>query len=484
MSGTDSPPLISPPENRAANVPEYSVSEISGAVKKTVERDFAFVRVRGELSGVKRHTSGHIYLDLKDERAVLAGVVWKMNARSLRVQPQNGLEVVASGRITTYAGQSKYQIVIEQLQLAGVGALMQLIEERRKKLAAEGLFDEEHKRPLPYLPDVIGVVTSPTGAVIRDILHRLEDRFPRHVLVWPVAAQGERSAAEVSAAVAGFNALKPGGAVPRPDVIIVARGGGSIEDLMSFNEESVVRAVFASKIPVISAVGHETDTTLIDFVADRRAPTPTAAAEIAVPVRGELLSTVIDRAHRLETGRVRLFTLARQRLTDISRALPRRESLLEVPRQRFDHAASKLSSALTMLVHRQRARFVEAAAKLAPGPLQQAAHRQRERVRDFGHRLDLSTRRHVSDLALRLNSSVKLLETLSYRATLERGFALVSRTGKGLVERGGDIKAGDKLQLTFADGTLPATATGTCVTGAAPPVSRKKVKKAGQGDLF
>jgi exodeoxyribonuclease VII large subunit len=484
MSETDSPPLISLADSRTANVPEYTVSEISGAVKKTVERDFAFVRVRGELSGVKRHTSGHIYLDLKDERAVLAGVVWKMNTRALRVEPQNGLEVVASGRLTTYPGQSKYQIVIEQLQLAGIGALMQLIEERRKKLTAEGLFAEEHKRPLPYLPEVIGVVTSPTGAVIRDILHRLQDRFPRRVLVWPVAVQGERSAAEVTAAIAGFNALKPGGPVPRPDVIIVARGGGSIEDLMSFNEENVVRAVFASTIPVISAVGHETDTTLIDFVADRRAPTPTAAAEIAVPVRGELLSTIVDRTHRLETGRVRLFTLARQRLTDITRALPRRERLLEVPRQRFDHAASKLAGALTLLVHRQRARFAEATAKLTPGPLQQSAHRQRERVRDFGHRLQLSAGRHVSDLTQRLNSSVKLLETLSYRATLERGFALVSRTGKGLVERGGEIKAGDKLQLTFADGTVPATATGTCVTGAMPPVSRKKVKKAGQGDLF
>jgi exodeoxyribonuclease VII large subunit len=486
MSEMDSPPLIARPlpadDARAANVPEYTVSEISSAVKKTVERDFAFVRVRGELSGVKRHTSGHVYLDLKDERAVLGGVIWKMNVRALRVQPQNGLEVVATGRLTTYPGQSKYQIVIEQLQLAGVGALMQLIEERRKKLAAEGLFAEERKRALPYLPEVIGVVTSATGAVIRDILHRLEDRFPRHVIVWPVAVQGERSAGEVTAAIQGFNALKPGGRVPRPDVIIVARGGGSIEDLMSFNDEAVVRAVAASEIPIISAVGHETDTTLIDFAADRRAPTPTAAAEMAVPVRSELVHKVVDRAHRLETGRLRVFETARQRLTDIARALPRRERLLEVPRQRFDHAASRLAGALTMLVGAQRARL--AAARLTPGPLLQMVRKDHDKLATLAHHMQLSVQRRVSELSNRMTTNFKLLDTLSYRATLERGFALVSKTGKGLVERGSEIKPGDKLQLTFADGTAPATATGAIVTGATPPVSRKKVKTAGQGDLF
>jgi exodeoxyribonuclease VII large subunit len=483
MSEPESP-LIAGSEPRAANAPEYSVSELSMALKKMVEDGFGFVRVRGELSGVKKHSSGHIYLDLKDERASLAGVIWKMTAPRLRVRPENGLEVIATGRLTTFPGQSKYQIVIDQLQLAGVGALMQLLEQRRKKLAAEGLFDEAHKKPLPYLPSVIGVVTSPTGAVIRDILHRLADRFPRRVVVWPVAVQGERSAAEVTAAIQGFNALKPGGPVPRPDVIIVARGGGSIEDLLSFSEENVVRAVFASTIPIISAVGHETDTTLIDFVSDRRAPTPTAAAEMAVPVRLDLLRQITDRAHRLETGRTRIFTLARQRLTDISRALPRRERLLEIPRQRFDHAAAKLGGALTLLVHKQRARFDTASARLSPTPMLQSARRQRERVRDFAHRMQLSTQRRVIDLAQSLNAAGKLLETLSYRSILDRGFALVSKTGRGLVERGTEIKAGDKLEITFADGAVPATATGAIVTGARPPVSRKKVKTAGQGDLF
>jgi exodeoxyribonuclease VII large subunit len=272
--------------------------------------------------------------------------------------------------------------------------------------------------------------------------------------------------------------------VPRPDVIIVARGGGSIEDLLSFSEESVVRAVFASTIPIISAVGHETDTTLIDFVSDRRAPTPTAAAEMAVPVRAELIRTMLDHGRRIEGGRLRVFTQARQRLTDIARALPRRDSLLAIPRQRFDHAGAKLGTALTMLVQRQSTRLQVATGRLTPGKLQQSARHQSEVLNGLVHRLGLAARRRTTDLAQRMAGSVKLLETLSYRATLQRGFALVSRTGKGLVERGKDVKAGDRLQITFADGTLPAQATGTMVTGAAPPVRREKVKTAGQGDLF
>jgi len=484
MSETDSPALIADAEPGIANVPEFTVSEISTALKRTVEERFGFVRVRGELSGVKRHSSGHIYLDLKDERASLAGVIWKMSTRGLRVQPENGLEVVATGRLTTYPGQSKYQIIIEQLQLAGLGALMQLLEQRRKKLAAEGLFDDIHKKPLPYLPEVIGVVTSPTGAVIRDILHRLEDRFPRRVLVWPVAVQGERSAAEVSAAVAGFNALKLGGLVPRPDVIIVARGGGSIEDLLSFSEEVVVRAVFASTIPVISAVGHETDTTLIDHVSDRRAPTPTAAAEMAVPVRADLLRAILDRGQRLESGRLRAFTGARQRLTDIARALPRRDRLLDGPRQRFDHAAGKLANALTVLVHKQRARLDVAAGGLTPGRLQQSARHQGESVRNFTHRMQLAARRRVADLSQRLTATAKLLETLSHRATLERGFAMVTKSGKGLVHHAKDIKTGDRLELTFADGTASAVATDATVAAGTSSPGRAKVKPAGQGDLF
>src|SRR6202789_2776737 len=282
-----------------ANLPEFSVSEIAAALKRTVEDSFPFVRVRGEISGLKFHSSGHVYFDLKDDKAVLNAVIWRGQAQRLRAKPEQGLEVVCTGRISTYAGSSRYQIIVEQVELAGLGALMAMLEERKKRLTAEGLFAAERKKKLPYLPDVIGVVTSPTGAVIRDIMHRLAARFPRRVLLWPVAVQGERAASEIAAAIRGFNALPVGGPVPRPDVLIVARGGGSIEDLMAFNEEIVVRAAAESAIPLISAVGHETDTTLIDFASDRRAPTPTAAAEMAVPVRADLLSQTLDFQRRM-----------------------------------------------------------------------------------------------------------------------------------------------------------------------------------------
>ncbi|HWE05839.1 MAG TPA: exodeoxyribonuclease VII large subunit, partial [Rhizomicrobium sp.] len=294
---------MSEPERRA-NLPEFSVSEIAAALKRTVEGAFPFVRVRGEISGLKFHSSGHVYFDLKDDKAVLNAVVWRGTAQTLRLRPEQGLEVVCTGRVSTYAGSSRYQLIVEQMELAGLGALMAMIEERKKRLAAEGLFAEARKKSLPFLPTIIGVITSPTGAVIRDIMHRLDARFPSRVLLWPVAVQGERAAADVAAAIHGFNALAPGGVVPRPDLLIVARGGGSIEDLVAFNEEIVVRAAAESAIPLISAVGHETDTTLIDLAADRRAPTPSAAAEMAVPVRTELLAQTLD----LERRNLRCFT--------------------------------------------------------------------------------------------------------------------------------------------------------------------------------
>ncbi|ODT13485.1 MAG: exodeoxyribonuclease VII large subunit, partial [Kaistia sp. SCN 65-12] len=305
-----------------SNAGEYSVTEISMALKRTVEDAFGFVRVRGEISGYRGpHSSGHAYFALKDDRAKIEAVIWKGNFGKLRFRPEEGMEVIATGKLTTFPGSSKYQIVIEALEPAGVGALMALLEERRRKLAAEGLFDSGRKRPIPYLPRVIGVVTSPTGAVIRDILHRLDDRFPVRVLVWPVRVQGETSAAEVAAAIAGFNALAVDGAIPRPDVLIVARGGGSLEDLWGFNEEIVVRAAAASEIPLISAVGHETDTTLIDFAADLRAPTPTGAAEMAVPVRSELVGTVNDLGRRLDGAMLRLVENRRRELRAATRAL-------------------------------------------------------------------------------------------------------------------------------------------------------------------
>lgn len=339
-------------DDDGGNAPEFTVSEISGAVKRVIEGEFAHIRIRGELGRVSRPRSGHVYLDLKDDRSVISGVMWKGVASKLQTQPEEGMEVVATGRLTTFPGQSKYQVVIEDLRPAGAGALMAMLEARKAKLAAEGLFDAARKKHLPYLPDVIGVVTSPSGAVIRDILHRLRDRFPRKVLIWPVAVQGAKCAPEVANAIAGFNAMTPGGALPRPDLIIVARGGGSVEDLWGFNEEIVARAVADSNLPVISAVGHETDTTLVDFVSDRRAPTPTAAAEIAVPVRMELAAFLQESQLRITRSINQRLDVRAQRLRDIARVMPRADSLLDPARQRLDVASDRLPAALTRRVDR------------------------------------------------------------------------------------------------------------------------------------
>src|SRR3954451_18856107 len=351
------------------NIVEWSVSELSSALKRTVEDAYGHVRVRGEVSGFKGPSpSGHVYFRLKDDKAVLEAVIWKREFARMRMPPQEGLEVVVTGRLTTFSGSSKYQIVIETLEPAGLGALMALLEERKKKLAAEGLFDPARKQPLPSLPDVIGVVTSPTGAVIRDILHRLADRFPRRVLVWPVRVQGETSAAEVAAAIEGFNALPETGPIPRPDLIIVARGGGSLEDLWSFNEEIVVRAAAASMIPLISAVGHETDITLIDFASDKRAPTPTAAAEMAVPVRADLITRISALNNRQVACWQRGIENRRKELRSLARALPGRDDLFALARQRLDAVTERLPQALRVTTTRRHDRFVGLSARLWAGP--------------------------------------------------------------------------------------------------------------------
>ena len=349
------------------NVVEWTVSELSAALRRTVEDAYGFVRVRGEISGFKGASpSGHCYFRLKDDKAVLEAVIWKGTHARMRVKPEEGLDVIVSGKLTTFAGSSKYQIVIDTLEPAGIGALMKLLEERKKKLAAEGLFDEARKQLLPFIPEVIGVVTSPTGAVIRDILHRLADRFPRRVLVWPVRVQGETSAAEVARAIEGFNALPEGGALPRPDLIIVARGGGSLEDLWSFNEEIVVRAAAASLIPLISAVGHETDITLIDFAADRRAPTPTAAAELAVPVRTDLIAELMSKARRALACWQRGIEQRRKELSMLARTLPALNELLSQPRQRLDACADRLPRALIANAQIHHRQLTHVAARLSP----------------------------------------------------------------------------------------------------------------------
>ena len=462
------------------NLPEQSISELSQSIKRTLEGRFQRVRVRGEISGYKRAASGHLYMALKDESAVIDAVCWRGVAGRLTLVPEDGMEVVATGRVTAYAGRSKYQIVIESLELAGEGALLKLLEDRRKKLAAEGLFDAERKRALPFLPELIGVVTSPTGAVIRDILHRLADRFPRRVLIWPVLVQGEGAAEQVAAAIAGFNRLAPAGPVPRPDLLIVARGGGSLEDLWAFNEEVVVRAAAASDIPLISAVGHETDTTLIDFAADRRAPTPSAAAEMAVPVRADLLSGLRDLDRRLAAAAGRWVSERRNLVEGLGRGLPDPSRLLEEMTQRLDERGERLGTALRAWLRDRRSAVAQAGAAL-PRP-QQQLRLAREQVDGQGHRLRAVGRRlsqpqaqdlgrldpgrrlrqaldHMTgDRRKLLDNLARILESTSYQNVLARGYAVV-RGPEGLLRGPEDVPPGAPLDIEFARARhLPAVA--------------------------
>jgi exodeoxyribonuclease VII large subunit len=426
-----------PGDNAAA----FSVSELAMRLKRTVEDAFGHVRVRGEISGWKRAASGHCYLCLKDDKAVIDGVLWKATAAALGFRPEDGIEVVATGKLTTYPGRSRYQIVIERLELAGQGALMALLDKRRRALAAEGLFDAARKRKLPFQPRVIGVVTSPTGAVIRDILHRLADRCPCHVIVWPVAVQGEGAAAQIAAAVRGFDALPEGGPVARPDLVIVARGGGSIEDLWAFNEEEVVRAVAASSIPIISAVGHETDTSLCDFAADVRAPTPTAAAEMAVPVRGDLLGQLRELGFRIERCARRALDRSAEQLEATARRWPAREALLAPQQQRLDDLADRLPRALRTELSHARAELGKSAGALRPGLLAGAHARARER----------------------LDALWRVAQLAHPNKPLERGYARVEdRAGKTLISAAAARAAG-RLRLVFADGAADAAVDATGV---------------------
>jgi exodeoxyribonuclease VII large subunit len=441
-----------------SNIPELSVSELSTALKKRVEEDFAQVRIRGEVSQPKWHSSGHLYLTLKDENAALAAVCWRGVAQRLRVKPEEGMEVIAEGRITTYAMQSKYQLVIDQISLAGVGALLKLLEDRKKKLAAEGLFDADRKKPIPYLPGVIGVITSPTGAVIRDILHRIEERFPRRVIVWPVNVQGEGAANQIASAIAGFNALEEGGAVPRPDVLIVARGGGSLEDLMAFNEEVVVRAAAASRIPLISAVGHETDTTLIDFASDKRAPTPTAAAEMAVPVRSDLMAFVAERAQRLEGCLFRFFEQRKLVLGSFSSKLVHPRAMIENLTQRLDDRFEHLVLNLKNFISTRATLLQRRSAGLSLAPLKQNLRHTAQKIEEYGLRLPKILNRLIEKEGESVKRLGQLLESYSYNKVLARGFALVRSADGQTITKAADIQSKQDLTLTFADGTKPVTA--------------------------
>ena len=481
MAGT---PLSSPPGDTPlkGNLPEYTVSELSAALKRTIEQGFSYVRVRGEISGFKRHGSGHCYFALKDAEAVLDGVCWRGTALRLALKPEDGMEVVCTGRLTTYPGRSKYQLVIETMELAGVGALLKLLEERRKRLAAEGLFAEERKRQLPFLPGIIGIITSPTGAVIRDILHRLGDRFPRHVLLWPVAVQGEGAAAQVAAAITGFNKLVAGGAVPRPDLLIVARGGGSLEDLMAFNEEIVVRAAAASTIPLISAIGHETDTTLIDYASDRRAPTPSAAAEMAVPVRLDLLAELDGKAVRLSGSLSRLLAERRARIEGLARGLPDPRSLLDTARQRLDDRAERLQAGFRALLGLRRHRLDTAGERLSGAALAALLSRARARLEDALPRLRHAMARYLAHEHHRLDSVGGRLETYgqTLRDTLARGFAIIRDAAGKVVDSAQALGSGDAVTIELHDGKLAATIDGS----GKRPAPKAKKPAADQGSLL
>jgi exodeoxyribonuclease VII large subunit len=500
------------PASGPSNVPEFTVSELSFALKREIETAFPRVRVRGEISQPSFPRSGHCYFRLKDENAVLDGVCWKTTIPRLGLKIEEGMEVIATGKLTTYAGSSRYQIIVDRLELAGEGALLKLLEDRRKRLQAEGLFDLDRKRPLPFLPVVVGVVTSPSGAVIRDILHRLADRFPRHVLVWPVAVQGEKAAGEVAAAIAGFNRLPEQGPVPRPDILIVARGGGSLEDLWAFNEEIVVRAAAASTIPLISAVGHETDTTLIDFVSDRRAPTPSAAAEMAVPVRADLMAQTLDFGKRTMACMNRVLREANLAVSGLARGLGDPLRLIEERQQRLDVSGERLRLATQQMVNRRgaelaaarlvspnmviaakeqllvgEARALKSAMERFKGDTLQKIGRTSDRLEQYGERLRRCGTELLEHGRRQVDQFGKLLESYSFHSVLNRGFALVrDQDGHPILTAAG-TRAGDTIGIEFADGRIGARVTeGLAATprAVAPPPRRRDGGSGNQGSLL
>lgn len=443
--------LIDSP-GQGENAPEFSVSELSSVLKRMIEGEFSNVRIRGEVGRVSRPASGHLYFDLKDDKSVIASVTWRGQALKLATQPEEGLEVVATGKITTFAGQSRYQMIVSEMSVAGIGALMAQLEKRKKKLEAEGLFDKNIKKEIPYLPEIIGVVTSPSGAVIKDILHRLSDRFPRKVLLWPVSVQGESCAPDVTAAINGFNKLTPGGAMPRPELIIVARGGGSIEDLWGFNEESVVRAAFESEIPLISAVGHETDTTLIDLASDLRAPTPTAAAEYAVPVRADLMGWLSS----MEERRVRSLTsnleIKRQRLKDLSRGLPTPADLVAMAAQRLDAVSDRLPRALSAVSNNKRTLLLQTSAGLRGRLLQSKLIDRTKEMNRFVKSIEANIRLIIQRNQSSLDGLERIRQTLGYEATLRRGYTVVRNKDGKLITRLKEADVNKELEIEFYDG--------------------------------
>jgi exodeoxyribonuclease VII large subunit len=461
-----------------SNLPEFSVSELAQAVKRTMETNFDRVRVRGELGRVMLAKSGHLYVDLKDANATINTVMFSREVQKLGFKPEEGLEVVAEGRLSTFPNRSQYQLICDRMEPAGVGALLAQLEKLKARLQAEGLFARERKKPIPYIPGVVGVITSPTGAVIRDILHRLGERFPRRVILWPVLVQGPEAAGQVARAINGFNALQ---GRDRPDVLIVARGGGSIEDLWAFNEEIVVRAAAESDIPLISAVGHETDTTLIDYASDLRAPTPTGAAEKAVPVRADLIERITSIEGRLKNGLVRGLERRRTELRAAAAKLPRLETLFQIPQQRYDRAAERLNAALVANTRAAQSKFDRVAARLRPEALSQDIIRRCDQLARTTARLQPAILRTLEGHRKHVDGAARMLESLSHKSVLARGFVMVQREDGTLVRAAKDLNAGDVVDLTFADDHKKAVID--------PPTEAAKPKPKGkpggdQGSLF
>ncbi len=476
-----------PPETENGNAKPYSVSELSFALKRTLEDAYGFVRLRGEISKTTFHSNGHVYLTLKDERAVIDGVIWKGQVRGLSIRPEQGLEVIVTGKITSYPAGSRYQIVIETMEAAGVGALLAQLERLKAKLASEGLFAAERKRAIPSMPAVVGVITSPTGAVIRDILHRIRDRWPCHVVVWPVVVQGDAAAAQVAAAIRGFDALEVGSALPRPDVLIVARGGGSVEDLWPFNDEALARAVYTCSIPLISAVGHETDTTLIDFVSDRRAPTPTAAAEMATPVLAEFKATISELGARMHRSAGRAVEDRRGRVEAAGRSMTRVTDQVELAAQRFGIVSGRLTAGLARNAAAHERDLVRISSRFSPLLLQRPQAVQRQKLEGVSVRLRPSVLRGLERACERMEALTKLHASADPERPLQRGFARVTRSDGSIIRAGAVLSGGEVVAIKFGDQvTRQAIIEGPPPAPVAPQTraAKRKTDPSAQGGLF
>ncbi|MDA9685181.1 exodeoxyribonuclease VII large subunit [bacterium] len=444
------------------NIPEYSVTELSTALKNTIEDKFGYVRIKGELSGINNHSSGHIYLTLKDENAVINGIIWRSSVSKIKIRPEEGLEVICTGKISTgynpgrYAGRSNYQITIDTMKPAGVGALMAILEERKEKLKSEGLFEIHHKKSIPKYPSTIGVITSPTGAVLQDIKHRVSERFPCNIILWPVPVQGNDAAVLIENAIRGFNKIDKTSNISKPEVLILARGGGSIEDLWCFNEERIVRAVFDSSIPLISAVGHETDTTLVDYVSDIRAPTPTAAAEIATPSKDILFTELNENENRLNYSVKNLVNIARERILNIQKLFPDHKELFNLKLNELNNLKQRLPSSLKIFIQKEISNFQNSGSKLNLNILKEKIRNNQNSLLGISNQFLNNNKNNFLSYSNRVNSASKLLESLSYKSVIKRGFAVIRNSSNKVIGKKTDIIRDNKLSIETKFGIIKA----------------------------